>query len=40
VPFDSAGLKTTEKFPFPVECRLVAQNGHGRRIGGCPLLGE
>ena len=26
VPFDSAGLKTTEQFPFPVECRLVARS--------------
>src|ERR1035437_10993587 len=36
VPFDSAGLKTTEQFPFPVECRLVAEAADP----GCLLSGR
>jgi hypothetical protein len=52
LPFDSAGLKqalaaakafgeeTTEQFPFPVECRLVAHLGHSPRVSECPLSGE
>ena len=37
VPFDSAGLKTTEQFPFPVECRLVALFGSAAMSELSPL---